>query len=243
MRLELLLLISVFSLSWGASGALDTLKFSHKTHLKDIGAECSDCHVTLSGKDKPAKAPIVAEETCKKCHDNKTASFECKVCHTNSDNVKLRAPDRLNVRFSHSQHVDSTKTCTPCHTGLENTAIADTANLPHMATCVTCHDNKKAIGTCAACHMDLAQIKPVSHDGQWLYQGGHGYQARFPGSDCKKCHETSFCDRCHQGNTPFRIHSPGYEFEHGLDVKNKQLDCTVCHETPRYCSRCHEGKR
>jgi hypothetical protein len=225
-----------------AAGAPDTLKFSHKAHIQDIGAQCVDCHVSLSDKDKPAKAPVVAEETCKKCHDNKTAEFGCTLCHTNPDNVKPQSPRRLNTRFSHSQHVDTSKTCTPCHQGLETTAKASAKNFPAMEICMTCHDNRKAQGACAACHADLQSIKPVSHDNQWLERGGHGYQARFPGAECKKCHETSYCDQCHQGNTPVKIHSPGYEFEHGLDVKRKDLDCTVCHQT-RMCSRCHEGKR
>jgi Cytochrome c7 and related cytochrome c len=240
-RAALTVLLS-FSLALCA-GAPDTLKFSHKTHIQDIGAQCVDCHVSLSDKGKPARAPVVAEETCKKCHDNKTASFECGVCHTDSANVTLQAPVGLNTRFSHSQHLDSSKTCTPCHQGLETTTKATVKNFPVMKTCMTCHDNRKAQAGCAACHIDLQAIKPATHDSQWLYRGGHGYQARFPGSDCKQCHQTSYCDRCHQGNTPVKIHSPGYEFEHGLDVKTKQLDCTVCHEVSRMCSRCHEGRR
>jgi hypothetical protein len=242
MRRTLFIALFAFAMTASAAGAPDTLKFSHKSHLQDIGAQCADCHISLSDMGKPARAPIVAEETCKKCHDNKTASFACGICHTDSANVTLKAPVRLNTRFSHAQHLDSTKTCTPCHQGLETTTKSTSKNFPVMATCMTCHDNRKAQAACAACHIDLQAIKPVSHDNQWLFQGGHGYQARFPGSDCKTCHETSYCDRCHQGNTPVKIHSPGYEFEHGLDVKTHQLDCTVCHET-RMCSRCHEGKR
>ncbi|MDD5675213.1 MAG: cytochrome c3 family protein [Chitinivibrionales bacterium] len=243
MRSEPLIIFCAFSLAFGAAGAPDTLKFSHKTHLQDIGAQCADCHVSLSDKGKPAKAPIVAEEACKKCHDNKTASFECKICHTNSENVKPPAPRQLKTLFSHAQHLDSSKTCTPCHTGLEAAAKATKKNFPLMATCRTCHDNRKAPGACAVCHKDLSAIKPATHDGQWLYRGGHGDQARLPMAQCVTCHENSYCNRCHQGNTPVKIHSPGYEFEHGFDVKRKELDCTVCHQTARFCSRCHEGKR
>jgi len=242
MHFAALAILLVFSMAFGA-GAPDTLKFSHKTHIQDIGAQCVDCHVSLSDKNKPARAPVVTEETCKKCHDGKTAEFGCTLCHTNSDNAKPKPPTVLKTRFFHSMHLDSSKTCTPCHQDLERVATAGVKNFPVMKTCMTCHDNRKAPGACAVCHTDLASIKPVSHDAQWLYRGGHGYQARFPGSDCSQCHQTSYCDQCHQGNTPVKIHSPGYEFEHGLDVKRKDLDCSVCHELSRMCSRCHEGKR
>ncbi len=242
MRLELLAVFAFFTLALGNSGPPDTLKFSHKSHIQDIGARCIDCHVTLSDKGKPAKAPIVSEATCKKCHDNKTADFACNVCHTNSGNVTPGKPTSLATRFPHAKHLDSSATCTPCHLGVESVAIADKKNFPTMKTCQTCHDDRKAPSSCAVCHIDLAAIKPVTHDGQWLEVGGHGYQARFPGAECSNCHQTSYCNQCHQGNTPVKIHSPGYEFEHGLDVKQKTMDCTVCHEASSMCLRCHGGK-
>lgn len=243
MRFKLIVILAVSQFAWAAAATLDTLKFSHKAHIQDIGAQCTDCHVSLSQKGKPAKAPIVAEATCKKCHDNETAAFECKICHTNADNVKPRPPVNLNTLFSHAQHVDSSKNCTPCHQGLDTAEKANRKSFPTMATCMTCHNDRKAPASCKTCHTNLANLKPVSHNSQWLRRGGHGYEARFPGSECAQCHQTSSCNQCHRGNTHLKIHSPGYEFEHGLDVKSKALNCTVCHETSRFCSRCHGGNQ
>lgn len=222
-------------------GAPDTLKFSHRAHIQDVGAACVDCHA--ADTTKPFLIRRATEAACKKCHDNSTASFECATCHTNSKNAKTSAPVALNIKFSRENHLTRKAACAACHGAIASSDKPGRTFIPGMKGCQTCHDGRKAPSSCATCHDNLAELKPATHDGGWLGRGGHGARARFPSADCRDCHAPNWCDACHQGNTPLRIHPAGYEFEHGFDVKSRSLDCAVCHETPRACNRCHEGKR
>lgn len=225
----------------GAAEAPDTLRFSHKPHIQDVGAICADCHTVEGGK--PGVIVRAAETNCKKCHDNNTAPFltprqlECTKISWKSASL----PDR--PKFSHAKHLEKSQECAPCHTGIETTDKPGKNFIPGMKTCMTCHNDLKAPAACIVCHANLSTIKPSGHDALWIERGGHGTDAKFPSSECSQCHAAAWCDRCHQGNASVRIHPAGYEFEHGFDVKSKTSDCTVCHETPRSCNRCHEGKR
>jgi hypothetical protein len=226
-----------------AAGTLDTLKFSHKTHIQDIGASCTDCHDVSAVSKKKPDAIRATEQLCKKCHDGATADSSCAKCHTNPAAAKKAASRTLNATFKHAPHVKQRDKCATCHAGVENVDAARSLPLPGMNACMTCHNNRTAPKTCAVCHPDLSLVRPASHTPQWLTRYGHGAEARSPQADCESCHATSECTACHRGNSLVAIHSPGYEFEHGADVKRNDLDCTVCHETRNFCSRCHEGKR
>lgn len=243
MRFFSAIIVLTAAAAFGAAGPVDTLRFSHKAHIQDIGAKCVDCHESTVKSERPSTGAVVAEAVCKKCHDNATATFECATCHSNSKNVLPRKAIHLKTKFSHKRHLSDSQNCTPCHLGLENIDKASGKNLPTMEVCQTCHDNKKAPSSCAVCHSDLKSIEPSTHNSLWLGRGGHGFQARFSSAQCTGCHTESSCNQCHMGNTPTKIHTPGYEFEHGIDVERKEMDCSVCHQASRFCQRCHEGKR
>ena len=230
------------TLSWADDGGRDTLIFSHRLHMQDVGATCADCH-TNGDSTKPFKIIPAAAAACKKCHDSTGISFECKTCPPNDTAAKILPSVILNARFSHEKHLVRSADCAACHGAIAFSDKPGRTFIPSMKTCQACHNGLKAPSACAACHENLRSIMPVSHDNGWLARGGHGEQSRYPSADCRSCHNPKWCDACHQGNAMMRIHPAGYEFEHGFDVKSRALDCGVCHETPRSCNRCHEGKR
>jgi len=114
-------------------------------------------------------------------------------------------------------------------------------NLPDMDMCLTCHDDKKAPGDCRTCHDNLADLKPAGHKSPWFMNKEHGRDARFNRMDCAKCHQESSCDACHKGQLSTRIHDLNFSFTHGIEARRGDKDCTVCHETQRFCITCHEA--
>lgn len=204
----------------------ENLIFSHRLHLTRTKASCQDCHVAIRDSTKASDSNLPAEKNCLKCHDGQQARRECVVCHRHQESViPLKSPER-DFRFNHQLHLElgnlapviaaaidegsylspaknirsqlnEENSCQACHRGLQETDLADRANLPQMADCLVCHAEIAPPFSCEFCHTKEAQIKPSSHAPDYLDLHNSG-KVKLEKQSCKICHGTGFrCMGCH----------------------------------------------
>jgi hypothetical protein len=214
----------------------------HKHDNDERIKHCAQCHKGVAGIDTMHRA-------CGACHERRGMDMRCASCHRAAGKPPLlrRLPEseiKLNtVRFSHPGHVKRKPDCASCHAGTQVSDWRRRENFPEMKLCLTCHDGRIASKSCSVCHNDVRQIKPESHNVNWLQRGGHGEQSLFCRKDCAQCHAPRECNKCHRGQTAFKIHPAGYRFTHGSDARSGASNCSMCHQTKLSCSRCHERKQ
>ncbi|MDA8086965.1 MAG: hypothetical protein M0Z75_09715 [Nitrospiraceae bacterium] len=95
---------------------------------------------------------------------------------------------------------------------------------------------------CAQCHQ--AEGVPANHDSMWVTT--HRLYAEKKPSNCKDCHQLSFCLDCHTGGglTPdLQVSNFGVDYT----PKSHRTDFIEIHpikalDDPRSCYRCHDAK-
>jgi len=193
------------------------IKFSHKLHINDVGASCTDCHGKAASSTSEVDYLIPDMQTCFTCHDQSTTS--CDFCHTSSDTTTYRklAQTSSPVYFSHKEHFSSLNLkCETCHQDLNkfDYAYQDAKAFPNMSLCTTCHGQlqgnaprdtvvhasqlKIAPGGCETCHKDLSNLVPVSHkSADFITQHKNFVNVGGAQNDCKSCHTPASCQECH----------------------------------------------
>lgn len=185
------------------------VRISHAEPMA-AGAECIDCHRLTSGKIGPVAAGM---DTCLSCHDEKTASSKCDLCHFEDVSVAVNRTDRTPASSSvliatpdcggcHDQ-----KSCDSCH-GIRLPHTNEFKQFTHARAyaenlwngdgtlCQRCHSASR--NPCSKCHSSAMP----SH-GPTLKES---HKAADPsGSGCVGCHNTptiktrNFCvDLCHR---------------------------------------------
>jgi hypothetical protein len=213
-----------------------TIRFNHKKHIKDEGANCGTCH----GKAKSSKSAddnlLPPGTTCDSCHDTdhtdkkavKAGSEDmgkCEFCHlgyrpgTPNQVAVLEVP-KPNMRFNHKAHLDKNIQCGQCHGSVDQLELATRDQLPRMKGCFGCHNMSgpaqgKAKSDCNVCHITEpdGRMKAMFATGElkpprWLMNSQHT-------ADWIERHKRVAAD-----NTAL---------------------CANCH-TERYCTDCHDGK-
>jgi hypothetical protein len=139
----------------------------------------------------------------------------------------------LGVRVSHARPLASGMTCDDCHT---NAGHGGSISARGMATCVPCHDGKRASSMCSVCHIgDTSQAVRVAR--------GTGTRRLFTRiqmgrpQDCGGCHSQAACDACHGVRMP---HTAAYkQYAHARDgAFGGKRTCYRCH-SESFCSDCH----
>jgi c(7)-type cytochrome triheme protein len=178
------------------------IKFSHKNHIEEVGAECSACHAAAQTSEKAGDLLFPKHAECSTCHaEVESENMEdCKYCHTDIDQLEaFAAPAREDIVFSHKQHVESQELdCAVCHKGIEKSAKPSVAFLPSMATCYSCHNDAKASNACESCHPRIETMLPLSHRmPDWAKEHKRLVRAEHTSNDCASCHTENFCQTCH----------------------------------------------
>lgn len=237
--------------------------FSHKYHIEEVGADCSDCHLNVHGSSSSDTNLLPKMEQCYSCHVEEDT--ECSVCHVSEDYVEFENPKR-DYKFNHSAHgTEREDVCSTCHKGIEKVDLATFKQIPEMEYCMGCHNDTEASGDCSVCHFEteIAQLRPSSHLPDWTLS--HSEEARFSENECAACHTESFCQDCHdvdelitvtgermdffspnvasvdeeKGQALQKVHGLDYRYTHSFDAKGKTFDCAVCHEMNDFCATCH----
>jgi hypothetical protein len=153
----------------------------------------------------------------------------CTSCHqdtrTTSPAGDLKIPHRAHVRVLKLS-------CVHCHSYVVHTKNPEGKHTPRMATCLVCHDGRKARKDCPACHekKDL----PANHkSADWAVL--HALKQKE--IDCKSCHGWTdrWCRQCHLERP--KSHAARWRTNHRFKVQ-RHRDCEACHKGS-FCVRCH----
>jgi hypothetical protein len=196
------------------------IKFNHELHIKDAALTCNDCHSKAYTSEKATDNIFPVKEDCAKCHDVKDDK-DCNKCHYYNKFEKLTASGKELV-FSHRKHLAKNKDCLQCHSGIEKSKIkGDVPNGGYapMTVCYTCHDGKKQVNNCEACHTNLTNLKPKDHLNSNYLNEHKLFTDAVTGNannNCMMCHSDYFCEACHQPvrytgeNRPENFYTPYY---------------------------------
>jgi len=153
----------------------------------------------------------------------------CTSCHqdtrTTSPAGDLKIPHRAHVRVLKLP-------CVHCHAFAVHKTNPEGKHTPRMATCLVCHDGRKARKDCPACH--TKKDLPANHkSADWVVV----HPLKQKEFDCKSCHGWTgrWCRRCHLERP--RSHAVRWRSNHRFKVQ-RHRNCEACHDGP-FCVRCH----
>jgi len=211
-----------------------TLKFSHQFHLTEAGVtECTACHAAAPTSKLSSDYLAANHDACVTCHEeqvNDATQAQCVYCHTDPSDIQATPAPKREVIFSHEQHVAMQDVqCTTCHVGLDRVDQATPANMPGMATCNTCHNDRKASNTCEACHTNFATLLPVDHQRSDFVRN-HRDLTRLGGltTDCQTCHTETFCQQCH-----LQAEVKSYSYGRRRDLTTEPAHKTSTKDSPK----------
>jgi hypothetical protein len=125
--------------------------------------------------------------------------------------------------------------CATCHKNLVHFPNAQGYNRPVMATCMQCHDGKKAKNECVVCHTQK-EVPDNHKQPNWLSI----HPTMVTKIDCAKCHgfTPNFCAACHSQRPA--SHAGNWKYLHQFAAKLRgEKGCLVCHDRVKFCDRCH----
>jgi hypothetical protein len=201
---------------------------------------CADCHVDpgAGGLLKFAARSIPAFYSQLLFGPKSTnllttpSTAACLKCHT----VNRQVSPSGDLLIPHSLHVERLHiACATCHKNLVHFPNALGYNTPVMATCMTCHDGKKAPDTCVTCHTQK-QVPADHKNADWLTV----HPTMVNKIDCGRCHAYTpdFCAACHAQRPP--THVGNWKYLHQFAVKTQGTKgCLVCHDQKKFCNTCH----
>lgn len=131
------------------------VQFSHKRHVVTVGLRCEDCH-QLSTNGKQMQIANVTK--CMICHQSvmKASPEIQKLARFEKDKqevpwVRLYQLPAF-VFFSHQKHIDAKVDCAVCHGAVRDQTVLRQEKDISMASCVNCHQLRKASISCSLCH-------------------------------------------------------------------------------------------
>ena len=179
--------------------------FDHSFHIETQKMECIDCHRGLENTDLANEKNMPVMEQCFQCHNDLTASKQCRTCHT-ADAVLI--PNTHNsdwaVSHGHAAAFNEDK-CADCH---------------RDNYCEDCHSGTRLLEIGDSDKDYIGPNTPSTEDGQNMvlvkvhdlnYRYSHGIDANSKKTDCTLCHqETQFCVRCHQEDEKITYLKPSW---------------------------------
>ncbi len=244
------------------------LSFKHSQHLS-AKIPCERCHNAVRESTKSADNNFPRGVQCDGCHGAQhpraaDTKADCTLCHTRAAEGRVSATiqvKRPSLHFNHKSHLARGATCTSCHGDMSRVRLATVLQLPKEASCLTCHDGKKAPNRCATCHPAKRDGRLLTRDqmdrtspmlvpkGQnsWGAEHDLGFVEDHRGiakanpTLCAQCHSENDCLDCHSGAVrPMRIHAGDYMTSHALDARAGTQDCQSCHRVQTECLACHQ---
>ena len=246
------------------------LRFSHVRHLAIAGVDCETCHAAASSSRSSLDSLVPGEDRCRACHpidraqpDRSVAGAppaRCVACHPGFDASRQVARVDIptaRIKFDHRAH-RRVAGCRDCHGDLarQRVELATRDQLPAMASCLRCHDGKRASERCTTCHLtqgggrimtDFPGGKLVpsgslrGNDGHGpTFRTDHAAAARADESYCASCHRKADCIDCHEGvMRPLDFHGNDYLAMHAIEARRGRPDCNACHRQQSFCVGCH----
>ena len=69
---------------------------------------------------------------------------------------------------------------------------------------------------------------------------GRGRSTRSEAANCTTCHVRVECEACHSAPDRAPFHPSNFESRHAAASYARQLECSSCHSTERFCRDCHQ---
>ncbi len=204
---------------------------SHKFHLQEVGALCTDCHFNIKHDKFRPVTNRPRMDVCFECHDSETT--QCSKCHQ-------RGASEVLASLPTTQRIERS-ICEQCHEGFAEKPITfygvaypHEKHLAQGLDCQECHSNATIHGQivktreeCMQCHHQRDDMGCVAcHDFEDGFRHGTALAA-VPGEPDPMAEMLS-CDVCHGGI------AEGHSREAVL------ASCGQCHEEPAYTERVHE---
>ncbi len=221
----------------GSAGQEEPLApFPHFLHVEDLELECEFCHQLVRESVSGLDTLTPKKEVCLECHEpDITTHYRPKTVGPAA--VRITEYCR---KFNHSVHLISKILCRRCHIGIGVPESVPAEYRPPMSACIGCHVKKNAQKDCIICHeTSKGKIPPNHRSSLWIRQ--HGDDASLDdGVSCRICHARNDCQECHQGDNLLpRVHPPGFQFKHPLEIRTGRIECAACHEEQSFCIECH----
>jgi c(7)-type cytochrome triheme protein len=220
------------------------ITFPHSIHIELFN--CTKCHSDVfkaeagASVNRATMKDMEGGKSCGACHDGSTAfsvKGDCATCHSRAVDIvfSLKHRNAGNLAFPHSVHV-STLSWLECKSesfkadgGVNREAMR---KMEKGETCGNCHDGAGgfgAVGTCALCHANVADIVFTFKDiGETVFP----HSVHIAQFYCTECHPGVFkaeqganratmlemdsgqsCGACHDSNEAFSVKG----------------DCVSCH--------------
>ena len=224
--------------------AVSELIFSHMRHVVDEELECADCHADVESSVSGVDNLLPDMAVCSDCHDVEDED-ECATCHSDTDDPQIATRiEDYSQKFSHEVHLTADLDCANCHAGIAQKESVEPYLLPTMVACLDCHEQQSVSNQCLVCHTTNEDLRPASHGPAFLHD--HADLAESDQSDvtlglsCQSCHDTSYCEDCHDGDNVDRFTHPlNFVTTHALDAQSQERTCATCHTAPTFCEDCH----
>ncbi len=160
--------------------------------------------------------------------------INCTQCHKESPELVVYH----SLQITHKKHLTMGVKCVYCHKNVVHGAGSDFLHNPTMATCITCHDGKKASNKCSLCHVKEIERDRSEFNGTWI--ATHKRDIKDSGEEsCTHCHHKDYCTNCHKTMFP---HPRDFESSpHIADARKNGDRCKRCHDKG-FCDACHEMK-
>jgi hypothetical protein len=213
-----------------------TIRMSHKTHVKDLGQTCVDCHRAARSSEAASDDLLPAGHVCDGCHRTRHDDLRavtgmneelarCALCHAGYDpsvpnRVTHFAMPKPNLRFDHKKHADRNIACGQCHGSVEELEVATRDQLPRMKGCFGCHAMTGAAQGGAKSDCDTCHLSDAAGQMKVLFSTGELKPPRWLGN---AQHTADFLQR------------------HRAVAADNSALCASCH-TERYCADCHDGR-
>ncbi|MBT8045472.1 MAG: cytochrome c3 family protein, partial [Verrucomicrobiae bacterium] len=222
---------------------------TYKTHWKEMGVGCTQCHGQIAEKADPKtgcliditkqqnikkKDPDLVYDNCATCHSRR-AEFDdlFHIGDKYGDHYQLQLPTLPHLYYADGQIRDEVYVWTSLHT----------SNMGHKGVrCADCHDVHstklklplKNNTLCMSCHAGGSNgrisgasiIDPATHSNHF---GVGKHNDVGSGHSCVDCHMT---ETTYMGRDPRR--------DHGFHVPDPQL--TKDYGIPNACNKCHQDK-
>lgn len=251
---------------------------------------CTSCHKGVTAADFKAAHESGSFQKPITIRNKKVPNEACTSCHAMNNRVVTPLPDLI---IPHDRHEKASVACLDCHRfvahgNIGERKVTDRAEFssydnwspqlaekaapgvqrrPNMFVCINCHESRKVITKCAACHYWPDRASLPSHDNP-LWKVSHGKPGRQDVNNCAKCHydkenkkfaspstgdiiadfarANSYCYRCHLKRPA--DHDAQWMGKHSQRASEKGiLNCLACHDknhpgpnvTGTYCNTCH----
>jgi len=233
--------------------------FTHGPHLEQE-MECVSCHAEAPSSTCATEDMRPPVEVCEECHEEDSEEIRSASWAAKPKEQTVLQRIMTELIFSHEAHMARDLDCEHCHLGGE-AAQAD-VQIPLMEKCFMCHEGRGGVDDCAVCHSGVGILRPSDHDVGWVNH--HGEEPRGDDSRCQACHNSDYCQECHEGGRliptekaprasflPYgpqvagdemaveRAHDLNYRFTHSLDAVSRESECRACHQYETFCSDCH----